>query len=72
MIALETLNQACRFALRRGWLPANPVGSLDRAEKPRWNPQHVAVLEGEDLAGFSVHAGSYRFLFELLALTGSG
>jgi integrase len=70
VIALETLNQVCRYAVRRGWLSSNPVGSLESGEKPRWNPQHVAILEGDDLGRLLEHAGSYRFLFELLALTG--
>jgi integrase len=70
VIALETLNQVCRFALRRGWIANNPVGCLEPGEKPRWNPQHVAILEGDDLARLLAAAGSYRFMFEFLALTG--
>jgi integrase len=68
-IALLTLRSVCRFAVRRGWLSDNPVGLLEPAEKPRWRPGRVAVLEGDDLARVLDHAGSYRPLFELLAYT---
>ena len=69
-IALIALNQVCRFAVRRGWLAENPVAKLEPAEKPRWTPQKVAILEGEQLARFLAHAGPQRPLFELLAYTG--
>ena len=44
-IALITLNQVCRFALRRSWLADNPVARLEPGEKPRWTPGRVAILE---------------------------
>jgi len=69
-LALLTLRQVCRFAVRRGWMSVNPVGLLEPSEKPRWRPGHVAVLEGDDLARVLDHAGAYRPLFELLAYTG--
>ena len=69
-IALITLNQVCRFALRRGWLAENPVARLEPGEKPRWAPGKVAILEGADLARVLAHGGSYRLLYEMLACTG--
>ena len=69
-IALITLNQVCRFALRRGWLADNPVARLEPGENPRWTPGRVAILDGDDLAKVLDHAGSYRPLFEILAYTG--
>jgi integrase len=70
VIALMTLNQVCRFALRRGWLADNPVARLEPSEKPRWTPGRVGILEGENLARLLDHAGSYRSLFMFLACTG--
>jgi integrase len=70
VIALATLNLVCRFAVRRGWIAHNPVASLEPGEKPNWSPQHVAILEGDDLARLLEQAGPYRFLFEFLAHTG--
>ena len=69
-IALITLNQVCRFALRRGWLADNPVARLEPGAKPRWTPGRVAILEGDDLAKVLDHAGPHRPLFEMLAYTG--
>jgi integrase len=69
-IVLIALNQICRFAVRRGWLADNPIAKLEPAEKPRWRPKHVAILEGEQLARFLDHAGTDRPLFEFLAYTG--
>jgi integrase len=69
-IALITLGQVCRFAVRRGWLADNPVGKLEPGEKPRWKPKPVAILEGDDLARLLDHAGTYRPLFEFVAYTG--
>jgi integrase len=71
VIVLIALNQICRFAVRRGWLAANPVGKLEPGEKPRWTPKPVAILEGEQLAQVLAHtADGYRPLFEFLAYTG--
>jgi integrase len=69
-IAPNALNQVCRFAVRRGWLAENPVAKLEAAEKPRWTPQKVAILEGEQLARFLAHAEAHRPVFEFLAYTG--
>ena len=69
-IVLITLNQVCRFAVRRGWLADNPVAKLEPAEKPHWTPQKVAILDGDELARFLAHAGPRRPLFEFLAYTG--
>ena len=69
-MTLVTLNQVCRFAVRRGWLADNPVGKLEPAERPRRTRQPVAILEGEELARLLSEAGSYRTLFEFLAYTG--
>jgi integrase len=69
-IALISLNQVCRFAVRRGWLAENPVSKLEPAEKPHWTPQKVAILEGDELARFLAHAGPQRPIFEFLAYTG--
>jgi integrase len=64
VIVLIALNQICRFAVRRGWLAANPVGKLEPGEKPRWTPKQVAILEGEQLAQVLAHtAEGYRPLF---------
>jgi integrase len=70
VIALITLKQVCRFAVRRGWLAENPVLALEPGEKPRWRPGRVGVLEGRDLAKVLANAGSHRPLFEFLAYTG--
>ncbi len=70
VIALITLNQVCRFALRRGWLIDNPVARLEPCEKPRWTPGRVGILDGADLARVLDHACSYRSLFTFLAYTG--
>jgi integrase len=69
-IALITLGQVCRFAVRRGWLGDNPVSKLEPAEKPRWTPQPVSPLEPDQLASLLDHAGNYRALFEFLAYSG--
>ena len=69
VIALVTLGQVCRFAVRRGWLAANPVAKLEPAEKPHWTPKQSAILEPE-LAALLEHAGNHRLLFEFLAHTG--
>jgi integrase len=69
-MTLVTLNQVCRFAVRRGWLADNPVAKLEPAEKPRRTRQPVSILEGDDLARVLTKAGSYRVLFEFLAYTG--
>ena len=70
-IALITLNQICRFAVRRGWLSENPVMRLEPGEKPRWKPGNVAILEGADLARVLEYCcGSYRLMFEVLAYSG--
>jgi integrase len=70
VIALVTLGQVCRFAVRRGWLAGNPVSKLEPAEKPHWTPKQSAILEPEQLAALLEHAGNYRLLFEFLAHTG--
>jgi len=70
VIALVTLGQVCRFAVRRGWLADNPVSKLEPAEKPHWTPKRVAILEPAQLTLLLEHAGGYRFLFEFLAYTG--
>lgn len=69
-IALVTLNSILRFAVRRGWLAVNTVGLLEPAERPRWRPGRVAVLEGDDLARVLDHARRYRPLFEVMAFSG--
>src|SRR5207249_11931522 len=48
-IVLITLNQVCRFAVRRGWLAENPVSKLEPSEKPHWTPRRVAILDGDEL-----------------------
>jgi integrase len=70
VIALVALNQVCRYAVRRGWLAANPVGKLEAAEKPHWTPKRSAILEPDQLALLLEYAGSHRLLFEFLAYTG--
>jgi integrase len=71
VIALVTLNQVCRYAVRRGWLAGNPVGKLEAAEKPHWTPKQAAILEPGQLAQLLDHASAgYRPLFEFLAYTG--
>lgn len=69
-IALITLQQVCRFAVRRSWMPTNPVTKLEPGEKPRWTPREVSILEGEDLARVLAHTDGYRLLFETLVFTG--
>ena len=69
-IALLTLRRVLRFAVRRGWMTVNPVTLLEPAEKPRWRPQHVDILEGHDLARVLDHAHSFKALFTFLAFTG--
>ncbi len=46
------------------------MAKLEPGEKPRWTPQKVAILEGEQLARFLADAGPHRPLFEFLAYTG--
>ena len=69
-LALLTLRQVLRFAVRRGWMLTDPVPQLEAAEKPRWRPGRVDILEGDDLALVLDHAHSYRELFTLLAFSG--
>jgi hypothetical protein len=59
-IVLITLNQVCRFAVRRGWLVENPVSKLEPSEKPHWTPERVAMLEGDELTRFFSQAGPHR------------
>ncbi len=68
--ALRVLGTICRFAVRRGLLREDPVGQLERGEKPPRTAKKVAVLSGPDLGRFLAEARSYRPLFELLAFTG--
>ena len=71
VIALVSLNQVCRYAVRRGWLASNPVAELEPAEKPHWTPKQAAILEPEQLAELLEQASAgYRPLFEFLAYTG--
>ena len=57
-IALITLGQVCRFAVRRGWLADNPVAKLEPAEKPHWTPKRGrASSKATQLARFLAHAG---------------
>ncbi len=71
LLALIALNQVFRFAARRGWVADNPVAKLEPAEKPRWRPMPVAILEPADLARVLAHTdSSFRPLFEFLAYTG--
>jgi integrase len=70
VIALVTLNQVCRYAVRRGWLASNPVCKLEPAEKPHWTPKQSAILEPAQLTALLEHAGNYRLLFEFLAHSG--
>ncbi len=69
-LALLTLSQVLRFAVRRGWVAVNPVTLIEPAEKPRWRPGTVSVLDGRDLAAVLDQSGSYRPLFTVLAFTG--
>ncbi len=69
-IAIITLHQVCRFAVRHGWMVENPVAKLEPGEKPRWTPGKVAILEGADLALVLDHTHSYRLVMETLAYTG--
>jgi integrase len=69
-MTLMVLNQVCRLAVRRGWLASNPVGKLERGEKPPRRPKEVAILHGDLLARLLAHAGPRRPLFEFLAYTG--
>jgi integrase len=70
-LALIALNQICAFAVRRGWLAGNPVGKLERGEKPRWTPVPISILEGDELAQvLAATAVHWRPVFELLAYTG--
>jgi integrase len=70
VIALISLKQICRYAVRRGLLAENPVSGLEPGEKPRWTPGRVGILEGDDLAKVLDRSGSHRQLFEFLAYTG--
>ena len=69
-LALTTLNRVLQFAVRRGWIAANPVTKLEPGEKPRWRPRPAAILEPTELALLLSCSGSLRPLFELMAYTG--
>lgn len=69
-LALITLRQVCRYAVRRGWLAHDPVERLEGSEKPRREPQPTRILQPADLPRLLEHAGPYRPLFEFLAFTG--
>jgi integrase len=69
-LALTTLNRVLQFAVRRGWLAANPVTKLEPGEKPRWRPRPAAILEPTELALVLSYSGSLRPLFEVMAYTG--
>jgi integrase len=69
-LALITLNQICRYAVRIGQLVENPVAQLERGEKPRPRPLAVRVLGGDELERVVAHCGSYAPLVELLGYTG--
>ena len=71
LIVLIALNQICRFAVRRGWLAANPVSKLEPGEKPLWTPIEISILEGDELGRVLAAADpGWQPLFELLAYTG--
>jgi len=71
LLALITLRQILRFAMRQGWIGANPVDCLEPGEKPSGKRGEVRILDERVLGRLVAHAGPYRVLFELLAYSGS-
>ena len=65
-VALIALNQIFRFAVRRGWMGANPVACLEPGEKPSGTRGEVRILDERDLGRLVAHAGPYRVLFAFL------
>ena len=65
-LALIALNQIFRFAVRRGWMGANPVACLEPGEKPSGTRGEVRILDERDLGRLVAHAGPYRVLFAFL------
>jgi len=61
-LALIALNQIFRFAVRRGWMGANPVACLEPGEKPQGRAGEVRILDERDLGRLVAHAGPYRVL----------
>jgi len=69
-LALIALNQIFRFAVRRGWMGANPVACLEPGEKPQGRAGEVRILDERDLGRLVAHAGPYRVLFAFLPYCG--
>src|SRR5439155_951456 len=69
-LALIALNQIFRFAVRRGWMGANPVACLEPGEKPSGTRGEVRILDERDLGRLVAHAGPYRVLFAFLPYCG--
>ena len=69
-LALITLRQILRYAMRQGWIGANPVDCLEPGEKPSGKRGEVRILDERDLGRLVAHAGPYRVLFAFLPYCG--
>ncbi len=70
LLALIALRQILRFAMRQGWIGANPVDCLEPGEKPSGKRGEVRILDERDLGRLVAHAGPYRVLFAFLPYCG--
>ena len=70
LLALITLRQILRFAMRQGWIGANPVDCLEPGEKPSGKRGEVRILDERVLGRLVAHAGPYRVLFAFLPYCG--
>ena len=71
MIALITLSQVCRFAVRRGWLADNPVAQArTRPRSHTGHPSRSPSSNSTNSASCSTTPARTGGLFEFLAYTG--
>src|SRR5437899_2036777 len=70
LLALIALRQILRYAVRQGWIGANPVDCLEPGEKPSGKRSEVRILDERDLGRLVAHAGPYRVLFAFLPYCG--
>ena len=69
---LTPLSRMCSFAVRKGWIPANPVRELDRHERPKGDQRKMRILTPDEITKLFAEASStrWRTLFMTLVFTG--
>ena len=69
-IVLGTLSGMMRTAVRRGFANQNPVGQLDRHERPQADRATMSILDSDEIRLLLANAGNYHVLLATLIFTG--